>query len=120
MAMPAPGSSASVIEVDETVMVGKLVAVSSLGVGTLADSTVAGAFPAIAVCISLNGTTATIQDVGVTGAFSDLTPKQTYFLGIEGNLSTNVPEAALVAQTICEGIDSGTAMLQINRTVVFL
>lgn len=103
----------------EPVSVGDLVAVDSSGEGVLADSTIAGHFPAVGVCVALKGSVASVQPVGPASVFNGLSSGSTYFLGEAGKLSSTMPASAIVAHMVAVAVSSTEALLTTSNTPIY-
>lgn len=104
----------------EPIVVGNAVAVNGAGQAILADSTVAGRYPAIGVCVSVVGPTTVIQTSGPATAFAGLTINQTYYLGTSGALVTTPPGGAEVAQTMLRAYSTTSGVILSENNPIYL
>lgn len=113
------GSTFTLVRV-EPLVAGNAVAVNGAGQAILADSTVAGRYPAIGVCVSVVGPTTVIQTGGSATAFSGLTIGQTYYLGASGALATAPPMGASVSQPLLRAYSATSGVVLAESNPIYL
>jgi len=114
------GASVFTLTKAEVIAVGQAVRVNGAGNAILADSTVAGRYPALGICVSSVGATAVIQTSGPATAFSGLTIGATYFLGASGNLVTTPPVGARASQTAVRAYSATSGVIVIENDPIYL
>ena len=118
----AATGSAFTLTAAEAVAAGQMVACTAGGLAQVADSTVAGRYPALGVCISggAMGNPIIVQCAGAATVFAALAAGTTYFLSTAGAVAASPPMGALVSHAAVQAYSATSGVLLVGSPAVVL